>query len=91
MSVKVAETGESARHGIVKLDRRHRGMLTILEGTQTVRQFPEWSMGFRNLNAEDGDQAAGYSEFMNATLTGEEFLSDPSRCQKLLMSFKKSM
>ena len=72
-------------------DGRHRGLLTLLEGPLTQRQFPDWSMGFRDLSAADVLAVPGYDEFLNTPLTDPRFASDPTRCQKLLTTFKKSM
>lgn len=72
-------------------DSRHHGAINLLQGNQPERQFPEWSMGFRDLNSPETLAAPGYSEFMNYKLTGEEFSADPTRAQKLLLSFKKNM
>ena len=72
-------------------DSRHRGLLTLLEGPRAERQFPDWSMGFRDLNAPDALATPGYSEFLNTPLTGAELSADPTRCQKLLMMFKRRM
>jgi hypothetical protein len=33
----------------------------------------------------------GYDEFLNTPLTDERFSSDPTRCQRLLNTFKRSM
>jgi len=72
-------------------DPRHRGLLTLIEGPLAERQFPDWSMGFRDLAAADVSALPGYNEFLNTPLTGLEFSSNPTRCQKLLTTFKKSM
>jgi hypothetical protein len=72
-------------------DSRHRGVLTLLQGQVGEREFPDWSMGFRDLNAADVRSMPGYSAFLNTPLTGKEFESDPTRGQKLLMMFKKRM
>lgn len=79
-----------AVHGIIAADPRHRGLLTLLQGSMPRRQFPDWSMGFRDLSA-NLDNHEGYSEFLNLPLTGTEFKSDPTKAQKLLLSFKESM
>ncbi|MEO8202168.1 MAG: BLUF domain-containing protein [Gemmatimonadota bacterium] len=78
-------------HARISLDPRHRGLLTLLEGPLAARQFPDWSMGFRDLNGADVLSLPGYNEFMNTPLTGEEFSADPTRSQKLLMTFKRNM
>jgi hypothetical protein len=72
-------------------DRRHRGVLTLLQGPLAERQFPDWSMGFRDLNAADVMAVPGYDEFLNTPLTDPRFASEPTRCQRLLTTFKKSM
>jgi hypothetical protein len=72
-------------------DRRHRGMITILEGPLVERQFPDWSMAFCDLNSPAVHATPGYSEFLNTPLTGEEFSSAPKNSQKLLMMFKQNM
>jgi hypothetical protein len=72
-------------------DPRHQGLLTLLEGPQAERQFPDFSMAFRNLDAADITSTPGYSEFLNTPLTADEFSADPTRSQKLLMMFKKNM
>lgn len=78
-------------HAKISHDPRHQGLLTLLQGPLAARQFPDWSMGFRDLNATAVLSLPGYNEFMNTPLTGEEFSLDPTRCQKLLMTFKKNM
>jgi hypothetical protein len=72
-------------------DPRHKGLLVLLEGALETRQFPGWSMAFRDLNAADVRATPGYSEFLNTPLTAAEFSSDPTRCQRLLRTFKQSM
>lgn len=72
-------------------DPRHAGAMVLLRGPVEARQFSEWSMGFRDLAAPSARAAAGFSEFLNTPLTGAEFAADPSRAQRLLLSFKANM
>ncbi len=76
-------------HDKITRDTRHRGLITLLQEDLSGRQFPSWSMGFRDLGS-DLDNPEGYSEFLNMPLTSQEFKSDPSKAQKLLLTFKKS-
>jgi Sensors of blue-light using FAD len=85
------EGAVQALYARIGRDPRHRGLLTLLQGPLEERQFPEWSMGFRDLNAADVLSTPGYSEFLNTPLMGKEFSSDPTRCQKLLLTFKRNM
>ncbi len=72
-------------------DPRPSGTIVLLRGHQEKRQFPDWSMGFRDLNSSEAGNTPGYNEFLNAPLTGREFSEHPTRSQKLLLTFKKSM
>lgn len=78
-------------HSKIESDPRHHQLLTLLKGHQADRQFAEWSMGFRDLSDSEFAKVAGYSEFLNTPLTGSEFSADPSRAQKLLLTFKEIM
>ena len=71
-------------------DPRHHGLITLIEGRSAERQFPDWTMGFRDLNSDVVKQLPGYSEFLNVPLSGAEFRDQPTRCQKLLLTFKKN-
>ncbi len=91
--MQVLEGEESAvrdTHQKISADPRHRGLITLLQGTTPERQFSEWSMGFRNLGA-DTNSPEGYSEFLNVALTSSEFELNPSKAQKLLLMFKQRM
>jgi hypothetical protein len=92
--LQVLEGDEAAvreRYGAIVRDPRHRGHFVLLQGNQEERQFPDWSMGFRDISDEDVHSTPGYSEFMNVPLTKEGFATNPTRCQKLLLVFKKNM
>ena len=77
-------------HHKLARDPRHRGLITLLQGEMAERQFPNWSMGFRDLSG-GATSLEGYNEFLNLPLTGQEFQSDPSKAQKLLLTFKMNM
>lgn len=72
-------------------DPRHRGEIVLREGFTEERQFPGWSMGFRDLESPGARAIPGYSGFLNTPLTGREFSGDPTRAQRLLLTFKKTM
>jgi acylphosphatase len=75
----------------IERDPRHKGVLVLLRGTSEERLFPDWTMGFRDLTGQAAATTPGYTDFMNAPLTGAEFSSDPNRCLRLLLLFKKNM
>ena len=74
----------------VEKDPRHFAMTEVRWEKLTERRFPDWSMGFKNLQNVDLRQTPGYSEFMNEPLTSPLFQADSSRAQKLLLAFADS-
>jgi len=72
-------------------DPRHRGILVLIEENLDGREFPDWSMGFRDLSAGTQKALPGYSPFLSAPLTAGEFSTDVSRARQLLLTFKNSI
>jgi len=93
MQVLEGEDEGSVRglYGRIAADPRYGGEITLQQGFAEGRQFPDWSMGFGNLDSPEARADPGYSEFLNAPLTGREFSGDLSRAQKLLITFKRTM
>ena len=92
--MQVLEGDEKAVRGLyerIAADPRHSGEITLQQGFAEGRQFPGWSMGFRDLDSPEAGSEPGYSEFLNVPLTGREFSADPSRAQELLLTFKRTM
>lgn len=92
--MQVLEGEEGAVRAVydkIGTDPRHKGEIILREGFTEERQFPDWSMGFRDLQSPEAHAIRGYSEFLNTPLTGQEFSGDPTRAQKLLLTFKKTM
>ncbi len=92
--MQLLEGEEGAVHALyhkIGLDPRNKGVLPLLQGFVDERQFPDWSMGFRDLNSPEIHATPGYNEFLNTPLTGREFSGDPSRAQTLLLTFKRTM
>ncbi len=73
----------------ISRDPRHHAYFVCNQQKIDKRQFPDWSMGFRDLNSADAiaDQP-GYSQFMNQPLTKEAIDRDPSIVNKLLLMFR---
>ena len=92
--MQALEGDEGAVRGLyerIAADPRHGGEITLQQDFAEGRQFSDWSMGFRDLDSPEARSDPGYSEFLNAPLTGREFSGDPSRAQKLLITFKRTM
>lgn len=92
--MQVLEGEEGAVRAVydkIGADPLHKGEIILRQGVTEERQFPNWSMGFRDLHSPEARAIPGYSEFLNTPLTGQEFSGDPTRAQKLLLTFKKTM
>src|SRR4028118_630971 len=63
--MQVLEGDEEAVRGLharIAADPRHRAEITLQEGFAEWRQFPDWSMGFRDLNSPDGGSGPATGE-----------------------------
>jgi hypothetical protein len=92
--MQVLEGEESAvrvLYAKITADDRHQGHMVLWDGYASARQFSDWSMAFRNLDKTDSAATPGYSEFLNTPLTDSVFATNPSVCQRLLSTFRKSM
>ena len=92
--MQVLEGDEASVRGLfekISRDSRHKMVSIIHQGNLDERQFPDWSNGFHELNSPEVQSVPGYSEFLNKSLTGDEFTSNPTICQKLPLMFKQPM
>jgi hypothetical protein len=90
--MQVLEGEETTVRGLydrIARDRRHHGLIVLLEKEQDQRQFPEWSMAFRDLST-DAETMPGFNDFLNTPLRAEEFGADPTAAQQLMVTFKKA-
>jgi hypothetical protein len=77
-------------YSTIEQDPRHRGCAQLRWEVIKQRRFPDWCMGFKNLQNVDVRRTPCYSEFMNEPLTALSFQTDPSRAQKLLLLFREN-
>ncbi|MCB8946072.1 MAG: BLUF domain-containing protein [Ardenticatenaceae bacterium] len=75
----------------VKNDKRHRDVTLLGKDPITERQFPTWTMGFKNLNQLSPEDRVRFNQFLVDDLTPEYFQSRPTRAYILLMSFKETI
>ena len=54
------------RYDIIALDPRHRSVQIVKETAIAVRQFPEWTMGFRPLSDRSIKNFAGFYDFFDS-------------------------
>ena len=69
-------------------DERHTGIDVLFEGEVNEREFPNWQMGFLNLDGVDIERLKGYSDFLSREDNPKDFLENLSRGKRLALMFR---
>jgi Sensors of blue-light using FAD len=69
-------------------DPRHDNFKVQLVRPCTKREFPDWSMGFQNLDELSPQDVPGYTTFLDSPLRSLPFTADPTLCRRFLLMFK---
>ena len=75
-------------YGKIRRDSRHTNVITLIDEPMAAQTFPDWSMGFKNLDLIKTSEVPGYSDFLDTPLVEEAFKEDPSRALVMLNLFK---
>jgi Sensors of blue-light using FAD len=77
------------RYEAIAQDTRHESIIKLFDGPVTQRRFPEWTMGFRDLDEIRADTFSGFAGFLSEEPVGQVFPLDPERANKLLGLFQQ--
>lgn len=69
-------------------DPRHHTVQILFDGATETREFPDWQMGFMNLDGIEVDALTGFSNFLNHDAEPREFLENLSRGKRLALMFR---
>ena len=72
----------------IEQDPRHRDVQVLFKGESESREFPDWQMGFLNLDGIEADALAGFSDFLSRDAQPREFLENLSRGKRLALMFR---
>jgi Sensors of blue-light using FAD len=75
----------------VERDNRHRGVIVLTKRPIQERQFPNWSMAFRDLGDLSEEDKEAFSPFLAGSLLDGEFRRKPDQAYKLLLRFKDNV
>jgi hypothetical protein len=78
----------AALYESIRNDPRHSKVRTLFEHAIERREFPDWTMGFQNLDNTDLSTVEGYSDVMDASGSARALFDNPSRAKKLLLLFR---
>lgn len=72
----------------IEKDERHTAIDVLFEGEVEEREFPDWQMGFLNLDGVDIEALQGYSDFLSREDKARDFLQNLSRGKRLALMFR---
>jgi hypothetical protein len=72
----------------ISLDTRHTRITALFQSFSAQRDFPDWSMGFQDLNSPETTNIPGVTHFLATSLTTADFV-DAKRAKRLLLLFKE--
>ena len=72
----------------IEKDERHTAIDVLFEGEVDEREFPDWQMGFLNLDGADVETLQGYSDFLSREDNARDFLENLSRGKRLALMFR---
>jgi Sensors of blue-light using FAD len=71
-------------------DPRHKNIVCLADRPLTEREFPDWSMGFCNLDDIDPREVPGYTTFMDSPISAKNFTKTPALAHAFLLLFKST-
>ena len=83
------ESAVRATYARIERDPRHRDVVLLITGAEQEREFGDWSMAFHELDDETARNTPGFSPFLDAELSPQQFQDDPSRARQLLRIFRR--
>lgn len=73
----------------ISRDPRNTGIVKLVEEEIEQRDFPDWSMGFKDLKSHSPDELPGFVDIYNGRLDKEIATNNKLSAIKLLMNFAK--
>ena len=72
----------------IKTDNRHSRVNMLWKKTVTSRRFPDWKMGFRQINDLNPRDLQGYADFFEKAESSEYFLKKQGFIVEMFNHFK---
>lgn len=92
--IQILEGNEEALRALcnrISTDSRHYRMIVISEGEVAQREFPQWSMGFKDMTGSKPALIPGFTAYMDTPNQDEAFLNQSVRYRELLEMFRSSL
>lgn len=75
-------------YAVIKLDKRHKNVLTVSQTKIAERTFQDWTMGFSRISNTDLNNLDGYQDYLDKPFDNAFFSEKPSRALVLLEHFR---
>ena len=72
----------------IQNDNRHKSVDTLRSEYIRFRNFPDWTMGFMNVDSLDLSTVPGFTPFMERDFRSEYFSEDSVEAHAMLLAFK---
>lgn len=75
----------------ISQDPRHVDVMQLIKESIQERHFPDWSMGFQNVDQLSPEDLPGFTLFLEDDFASEAFRQNPKRAYIILLNFKNNM
>ena len=72
----------------IKRDERHEDIQLLWYLYSQFRDFPDWTMGFRNIEDVDARKLKGFTPFLERDFRYEKFIENSTDVHAMLMAFR---
>jgi hypothetical protein len=72
-------------------DRRHRGLIEMLNQTIDQRDFPDWTMGFVAIEKDMPPDLLGFADLLKGNIAGVNKSGQQDIARRLIAQFRESM
>lgn len=74
--------------GSIRRDERHHGVEVLWSRYAQYREFPDWTMGFQNIDEVDPATLNGFTPFLDRDFRYENFLENSTDVHAMLLAFR---
>lgn len=85
------EANVRAVYNKIASDKKHRGVQLLMQGYSEERLFPNWAMGFQNIDQLKPEENPGLSDFLTEPFDSAELMKNPHRVYIMLLTFRDSL
>ena len=75
------------RYEVIAADERHKWISLVMTGPNATRDFPDWTMGFRDLD-QDAPPPEGWTTFLDCSDLPEDFLATSQFVRNIFLTFR---